>query len=190
MGKLKSYAISKEITDWVVSFLSNRFQTVTVNGEESTERPVLSGIPQGSVLGPMLFVIYINDLPDSVVGDAFSFLFADDTKLFNKIKCVDDCFKLSGEIDNLYDWSQKWLIGFNSDKYKHMQIGRRDYWYTYDLNGVPLDYTDVEKDIGVHIDHHLTFDAHISKKCKKAKSMFFLIRRTFKFLDMQTFLLL
>ena len=94
VGKLKSYGISKEITNWVVSFLSDRFQTVTVNGAESTERPVLSGIPQGSVLGPMLFVIYINDLPDSVLGDPLSFLFADDTKLFNTINCVDDCFKL------------------------------------------------------------------------------------------------
>ena len=94
VGKLKSYGISTEITNWVVSFLSNRFQTVTVNGCESSERPVLSGIPQGSVLGPMLFVLYINDLPDNVVGDAFSFLFADDTKLFSVINNVDDCFKL------------------------------------------------------------------------------------------------
>ena len=188
VGKLKSYGISTEITDWVVSFLNNRFQTVTVNGCESTERAVLSGIPQGSVLGPMLFVIYINDLPDNIVGDAFSFLFADDTKLFNKIRTVDDCFKLLNEVDNLYKWSQTWLIGFNSDKCKHMHIGKQDFWFTYDLNGVPLDYTEVEKDIGVHIDDRLSFETHVSKKCKKAKSMFFLIRRTFKFLDIQTFL--
>ena len=188
VGKLKSYGISKEITNWVVSFLSNRFQTVTVNGAESAERPVLSGIPQGSVLGPMLFVIYINDLPESVLGDPLSFLFADDTKLFNRINCVDDCFKLLEEIDNLYEWSQIWLIGFNSDKCKHMHIGNRDYVFTYDLNGAPLDYTDVEKDIGVHIDDQLSFDAHISKKCKKANSMFAFIRRTFKFLDMGMFL--
>ena len=188
VGKLKSYGISREITDWVVSFLSNRFQTVTVNGAESTERSVLSGIPQGSVLGPMLFVIYINDLPECVLGVALSFLFADDTKLFNKINCVDDCFKLLAEIDSLHEWSQIWLIGFNSDKCKHMHIGNRDYVFTYDLNGVPLDYTEVEKDIGVHIDDKLSFDSHIAKKCKKANSMFALIRRTFKFLDMDMFL--
>ena len=69
-----------------------------------------------------------------------------------------------------------------------MHIGNRDYVFTYDLNGVPLDYTEVEKDIGVHIDDQLNFDAHISKKCKKANSMFALIRRTFKFLDMDMFL--
>ena len=188
VGKLKSYAISSEITNWVVSFLSDRYQTVTVNGAESSERSVLSGIPQGSVLGPMLFVIYINDLPECVLGDALSFLFADDTKLFNKIHCVDDCFKLLTEIDNLHEWSQVWLIGFNSDKCKHMHIGSRDYVFTYDLNGAPLDYTEVEKDIGVHIDDKLSFDTHIAKKCKKANSMFALIRRTFKFLNIDMFL--
>ena len=123
VGKLKSYGINTEITNWVVSFLSNRFQTVTVNGCESSERPVLSGIPQGSVLGPMLFVLYINDLPDNVVDDAFSFLFADDTKLFSIINNVDDCFKLLKQVDNLFDWSKLWLIRFNSYKCKHMHIG-------------------------------------------------------------------
>ena len=188
VGKLKSYGISKEITNWVVSFLNNRFQTVTVNGCESSERPVLSGIPQGSVLGPMLFVLYINDLPDNVTGDAFSFLFADDTKLFSIINNVGDCFKLLTQVDNLSEWSKLWLIGFNSDKCKHMHIGRQDFWFTYDLDGVPLDYTELEKDIGVFIDNQLNFETHVSKKCKKAKSMFFLIRRTFKFLDIPMFL--
>ena len=101
-----------------------------------------------------MFVLYINDLPDNLTSDAFSFLFADDTKLFSIINNVGDCFKLLTQVDNMFEWSKLWLIGFNSDKCKHMHIGRQDFWFTYDLDGVPLDYTELEKDIGVFIDNY------------------------------------
>ena len=80
--KLESYGLSNQIMKWVDKFLNERNQKVTVNGNESSNRPVTSGIPQGSVLGPILFVIYINDLPECV--EANTYLFADDTKVSEK----------------------------------------------------------------------------------------------------------
>ena len=83
LGKLDAYGITKGIAEWISSFLLGRTQKVSVNGKESNWKEVISGIPQGSVLGPLLFVIYINDLPDILESDAF--LFADDTKIYRLI---------------------------------------------------------------------------------------------------------
>ena len=83
IGKLQSYGISEDITEWVKSFLNERKQKVIINGKESDWKDVTSGIPQGSVLGPFLFVIYINDLPDNV--DSPTYLFADNTKIYREI---------------------------------------------------------------------------------------------------------
>ena len=88
LGKLRAYGIDGNILNWIESFLKNRSHIVKVNGEESFPASVLSGIPQGSVLGPILFVIYINDLPDTINSDAF--LFADDTKILRCITSIED----------------------------------------------------------------------------------------------------
>ena len=187
LGKLQSYGISDELCTWTNSFLSNRFQTVTIDGEESTEKPVLSGIPQGSVLGPMLFVLYINDLPEAVLQSCYTFLFADDTKAFRITKTVDDCVSLQNDLLCLTDWSRTWLIGFNTDKCKHMHIGKNDFDVKFEINNIELESTAVEKDIGVHVDNKLSFDKHIHTKCKKATSMFALVRRSFTYFDQYIF---
>lgn len=82
LRKLRSYGLSEQIIKWVEDFLRDRSQKVSVNNSESRDRPVTSGIPQGSVLGPILFVIYINDMPECV--NASTYLFADDTKSTRK----------------------------------------------------------------------------------------------------------
>ena len=114
LGKLKSYGINGNILKWIETFLRNRTQIVKVNGENSFSAPVLSGIPQGSVLGPLLFVIYINDLPDSVNSD--SFLFADDTKILRQITSAEDSITLQNDLKMLEEWSNKWLLRFNAEK--------------------------------------------------------------------------
>ena len=88
IGKLEEYGVKGSNLKWIKAFLSGRTQVVKVNGEESDPAAGLSGIPQGSVLGPLLFVIYINGLPARL--DSKAFLFADNTKLFRKIKSKDD----------------------------------------------------------------------------------------------------
>ena len=123
LQKAKAYGITGQILGWVESFLSRRKQVVMVNGENSSWKDVTSGIPQGSVLGPLLFVLFINDLPDIVDSDAY--LFADDTKIFKIITQLSDSEVLQGDLDKLNSWSDNWLLRFHPDKCKVMYIGRR-----------------------------------------------------------------
>ena len=159
-----------------------------VNGEISAPKPVISGIPQGSVLGPLLFVLYINDLPDSVRSNIL--LFADDTKIFHQVSSKEDAIQLQKDIDALNNWSEKWLLKFNTDKCHVLTLGKIDnimHTHRYTLYGDELEHVFEEKDLGVIIDMELTFDEHIATKIKKANQMMGLIRRTFSFLDGDTF---
>ena len=114
LGKLSCYGISGNIINWLKAFLHGRSQVVGVNSEKSEETAVLSGIPQGSVLVPLLFIVYINDLPESVKSNIF--LFADDTKILKQITSKEDALNLQSDIDSLEQWSNKWLLSFHPDK--------------------------------------------------------------------------
>jgi hypothetical protein len=107
----------------VKDFLKNRKQKVSVNGAESACQDVTRGIPQGSVLGPILFVIYINDMPECV--DAVAYLFADDTKQYKEIKREEDSEKLQKDLDSLQKWSDTWLLKFHSNKCKVMTVSSK-----------------------------------------------------------------
>jgi hypothetical protein len=107
LEKMRAYGIQGMILNWVSSFLSGRKQRVVVNGEKSAWADVLSGIPQGSVLGPILFILFINDLPDAVLGTVK--LFADDTKAFSRIESVQDSERLQEDLKRLCEWSKEWL---------------------------------------------------------------------------------
>ena len=113
INELNSYGIVGNISNWITAFLSNRSQIVRVNGAHSKSSQVISGIPQGSVLGPILFVVYINDLPDAV--NSSKFLFADDTKILRQITTRHDSDSLQNDLDSLEDWSERWLLRFNPD---------------------------------------------------------------------------
>ena len=116
--KIKHYGIGNHIGNWIQDF------RVCINGQFSNWAPVTSGIPQGSVLGPLLFVIYINDLPDDITSDIF--LFADDTKIFNRIDSQEDANNLQANLTKLQDWSNKWLLKFHPGKCKVVDISIRD----------------------------------------------------------------
>ena len=176
------------LQQWIRSFLTGRSQTVMVNNEESPAAPVVSGIPQGSVLGPLLFVIYINDLPDTVSSHVY--LFADDTKIMRNVENEDDAKALQKDLDILESWSRKWLLTFNADKCHVLTLGKcEDIRHTerYQLYGNELEHVFEEKDLGVYIDSELKFDEHISNKVNKANAMVGLIRRSFSYLDGELF---
>jgi len=110
ISKLYSYGLNENIILWIKAFLADRKQRVTINGVTSHWGDVLSGVPQGSILGPLLFIIYINDLVDFCGDDAYLFLFADDANFFQHFANTVDVSILQNKIDRFTEWTDKWLI--------------------------------------------------------------------------------
>ena len=155
--KLNYYGIAPLLVNWIKEFLSDRKQKVMVNGECSTWYEVTSGIPQGSVLGPTLFVVYINSLPD-VISQSSSYLFADDIKLANGIFENSDCEALQSDLNNMVEWTEKSLLKFHPDKCVHMTIGKsklNERNNTLGHNGPVIRKVKEEKDIGIIFDAEL-----------------------------------
>ena len=121
-GKLEAYGKSGVILNWVNAFLSGRTQKVVVNRSNSEKAPVLNGIPQGMVIGPILFVVYINDILEGISYNGV--MFADDTKIFCQIVSYDDSMALQADISKLETWSNIWQLGFNVDKCHVLTLGR------------------------------------------------------------------
>ena len=188
LEKLEAYGIKEDILRWVKEYLHERTQIVSVNGSESEIGQVLSGVPQGTVLGPLLFVIYINDMLDGISTDGL--LLADDTKLFRQITSKEDAVELQSDLKKLEDWAKVWLLRFNAGKCHVLTLGKLEniqYTHRYKIGGKELEHVFHEKDLGVYVDSELRFDEHISTKVKKANQLVGLIRRSFDYLDGKTF---
>lgn len=188
LAKIASYKFDAAIQDWIGEYLRNRKQRVMLNNEASDWLNVTSGVPQGSVLGPLLFVIYINDLPEDLKCPVK--LFADDTKLYKEIKSSEDSTALQSDLDTLSLWSKNWKLSFHPQKCSVLRIGKGDHCANYSLDTVALKVVEEEKDLGVIIDHRLSFQSHINKTAAKANSIMGIIRRTMTYINPRTFLLL
>ena len=110
---------------WFLSYLDKRLQRVVIDGKSSDWLPVTSGVPQGSLLGPALFVLFINDMPNALSHSSTLALFADDAKCFRAIRSYTDCALLQDDIDKLVDWSNNWKLDFNVDKCSLCTISRK-----------------------------------------------------------------
>ena len=187
LNKLSAYGIQGEILNWIRSFLTNRQQKVRVGGAISTPEPVVSGIPQGSILGPILFTIFINDLPDNIESKCK--IFADDTKIYND---PGNANILQDDLSKLQTWSEKWQLGFNITKCKVLHIGKKNPEVTYSMvnNETPQEVTtcEEEKDLGVTFDKKLDFSSHIDKAINTAKRVLSMTKRAFKHLDKDSLL--
>ncbi len=158
LKKLRAKGVDEQVTNWIENWLSDRTQSVSIQGERSESCDVDSGVPQGTVLGPILFTVYIDDLEVEVVRRLLEVLimkFADDTKGAKVIESVADRDKLQEALDCLCDWADKWGMAFNVAKCKVMHVGRNNPEYDYTMRGVKLGKTDEEKDIGVTITKNL-----------------------------------
>ena len=193
--KMSRYGITNQTLNWIGAFLHQRSQKVVVRGATSESFAVTSGVPQGSVLGPILFLIFINDLPLEVISPLS--LFADDSKVFSKIvsnknlkKCNNENgnLKLQNDLNTIAGWAKKWKMEFNVDKCKIMHIGNQNLKHTYTMDGTNLTTTREERDLGVVIDDQLGFDKHIRGIVKKANRMLGLIRIGFSCLDKEIFM--
>ena len=184
LSKLKAYGILGKYHSWIRDFLSNRRQRVIVGNEKSEWEPVKSGIPQGSVLGPLMFVIFINDLPDAVSSTIK--IFADDTKMYRQVNCDEDRKMLQNDINKLHEWAYTWQLRFNASKCKVMHKGYHNNHWNYTMEGIILDTVTDEKDLGVIIDEELKFHKHVSVAVAKANQVLGIAKRTFSVLDRDT----
>ena len=125
LRKLKRIGISGKIGHWIHNYITNRSQKVSINGKFSRNEPVGSGVPQGSVLGPILFLIMISDIDKNVITSNIS-SFADDTKISHVIKLRQDCEDLQASLNQIYEWSHKNNLKFNEDKFQALRYGPKN----------------------------------------------------------------
>ena len=191
LKKLKSYGIGGSLYHWIESFLTGRNQFVVVEGRNSYTIAVLSGVPQGTVLGPLLFLLYINDIED-VVHHSCVKIFADDSKLHKLIKSLTDRLLLQKDLENVVRWASTNNMELNQDKFELLQHGKNpDLMLPYTLpSGQAITASSSVRDLGVFIDPGLNWKSHISKKTEKSKSMASWVLRTFRARDVDTMLLL
>ena len=183
----KMAGVGGRVLTWIKAYLQGRMQRVKVRGAVSSLGKVTSGVPQGSVLGPLLFLIYINDLPDGI--KAFMNMFADDAKILKRIEGKDSCKELQKDLDKLQQWSDKWLMKFNTSKCKVMKMGKGKYRpdFGYSIEGKTLESSENERDLGVIVMPDLSPEKHIATVVRSAYALLANIRVAFKYLDKETF---
>ena len=176
-SKLLSYGICGKTLKWIDSFLCFR-KRVVVNGVKSDWAPVLSGVPQGTVLGPLLFSLYINDISSDIESEIR--LFADDCVCYREIKDKEDTMKLQMDIDRLGSWARKWGVRFQPVKCNMMQLTRKrinKIHASYTLEGIDLENVESIKYLGVTITSDLRWNTHVSNVCTKANRTLGFLRR-------------
>lgn len=169
--------IDMNIVRWVHDFLDGRRQRVVVYGHMSQELPVTSGVPQGSVLGPTLFLVYINDLPQHVNCNVS--LFADDTLIYQTVNTDADKQAFQSNIDGLENWAKTWCMSFNVTKCAVMSFNSKNTSpsHEYRLGDSLLEIVSDSKYLGVTIQSDLKFNNHIVSKIAKAKQQLAITKR-------------
>lgn len=179
--KLHFYGIRGQTLKWIKGFLDNRSQSVVVNGSTSSSIQVSSGVPQGSVLGPLLFLIYINDLPEYVQSSKVR-LFADDTAIYLSLTVASHSSLLQYDLHQLEQWETKWDMQFNPSKCQVIQITKRKTVIPtkYLLHNTTLETVPSAKYLGITISNDLTWNKHINNITTKANQTLGFLRRNIK----------
>ena len=193
LHKLKCYGVKGELYKIIENYLKNRKQRVVLNGQNSSWENINAGVPQGSVLGPLLFLIYINDLPENLISVAK--LFADDTSIFSTVfdinKSADD---LNKDLSTINEWAHQWKMSFNPDPNKQAtevvfsrKLKPAVHPCLY-FNGTTVSNTLYQKHLGLILDKKLLFRHHLNEKITKCNKGIGLIKRLSKCLPRNTLL--
>ena len=178
--KLDHYGIRGDALNWIRAFLTDRTQRVIVEGAESDPAPVCSGVPQGSVLGPTLFLIFINDLPTQV--NSKTRLFADDCVIYREINTDKDCQTLQNDLEALAKWEKTWGMSFHPEKCSIIRIHRKrsPILFNYKLKGHTLLAESSTRYLGVDLSSNLTWNTHVDRTVKKGNSTLGFLRRNLR----------
>ena len=176
--KLDSVGIRGRVLTWISSFLTDRRQRVLLDGCSSDWVNVTSGVPQGSILGPLLFIIYIDDIGSDLTS--CTRLFADDCTVFREINLHQDCDSLQADLNGLLKWTQKWQLKLNPSKCKMMCITnkKKPIAYTYHINNSVVEWVDTFKYLGVKIHSNLIWGEQVKDVASRASRVLNLLRHT------------
>ena len=186
LHKLRDCGIGGKVACWIAAFLdpTNRQQAVAVNGRISPLTPVISGVPQGTVLGPVLFLIHIRDIAEGISSGTTASSFADDTRVQRGISGPDDCCVLQSDLRKVYEWAKEVNMHFNGDKFECLRIWPNSTQAPpYDYlgpNNEPIEVKTSLKDLGVHLSADLSFKMQVEKSVAAASKMAGWGLRTFR----------
>jgi len=172
---LRSHGIGGTVLNWVQNWLYDRKQKVRLNQNLSDSTVVTSGVPQGSVLGPILFIIYINDLDCELISKIGKF--ADDTKMCKSVNNIADMKELQDDLNKLEDWSKDWQMQFNVDKCVVVHMGKKNQQHNYRLGNHNLKKASEERDLGVIMGNSGKFSEQCSAVMKSANCTLGMIKR-------------
>ena len=186
--KLDKMGVKGILLRWIESFLQNRKQRTKVGKQYSQWTQITSGVPQGSVIGPLLFLVYINDLPSLLQSHCK--LFADDSKIYGKVNTPEGCQQLQNDLTRASDWAREWKMVFHPEKSHVIHYGTHNNKFQYTLGENNIAAVDEEKDLGITISSDLKWAKHIADVVSKANRMVGLVKHTFTFMDKDMFLTL
>jgi len=185
--KLKNKGVDGNVLRWIKNWLTGRTQEVKIGEARSDKSEVKSGVPQGSILGPPLFSVFIDDLDDYAEIIDMLIKFADDTKGLQEIKGDEDRAKLQAALDNMVRWAQDWGMEFNTAKCKIMHVGHNNPGYQYTMAGTVLEEVEEEKDVGVTVHRSLKPSRHCQKAAGLATGVLKQLAKNFHYRDRYTF---
>ena len=193
LSKLKNqFNIDGYLLGFIQNYLKDRTQSVVLGNCSSSVKPVISGVPQGSILGPTLFVLFLNDITSGLDANTNILMYADDTKIWREIKCENDHIVLQRDIDFLFDWALRNCMKFHPSKCKALMVNRSKMpllnilpfvQFYYSMGNDIIDYCDSENDLGINFNGTLNFTQHADILYSKANQRFGLLKRTCHFIN-------
>ena len=190
LQKLKNFKFDDAVLAWIEDFLAHRKQRVKIGECVSDWSEVVSGIPQGSVLGPLLFIIFINDMIKESQYGSQVYLYADDSKIYRYIRNGSDAKELQEDLYCIVNWINRNLLKLNVKKCTIVSYGRDIQSHQYKIGDINLERSESIKDLGVLFDGKLNFENHVKEKVKKANSMLGIIKRNFDKMPPETSVML
>ena len=181
--KLRWYGVNGSLLTWITNFLTGRSQRVRVDGVYSDPVPLTSGVPQGTVTSPLLFLVFVNDAPDLI--ESLVKISVDDTKLLRKISDENDEATLQLDLNRIGDWARKWKLFFNELKCKVLRFGKRrnDVFPRYTLNSIEFEYAAEEKHLGVTFTDNLSPSTHCANIVAKARKVLAVMKYNFVYME-------